>query len=287
MSSYHDSNVVELAGKILIVSIVVLSVVLIFVFFIHLYTKWFWHLREENQNGSNTLRRRRRGDFTAGHQEQQSGVTVLRRGLNPSFLKTIPVIPFDPKDFKDGLECAVCLSELDEGEKTRILPKCCHGFHVECIDMWFHSHSTCPICRNPVSDQIEISVEHLLEIRQTQEESTENGDSQTFPTNILFWGDETEVSTLTSQFEEANNHHQTPISTSEPSSSSPSNAINNQLRPVLVIDIPQQIDDDEDQKSPVSYRMRSLKRILSGSRRFINPFGPATTNVGQRTRSDL
>lgn len=290
MSSYHESNVIELAGKILIVSIVVLSVVLLFAFFVHLYAKWFWHRREENQNGSNSVRRRRRGDFTAGHQEQQSGVTVLRRGLNPTFLKTIPVIPFDPKDFKDGLECAVCLSELDEGEKTRILPKCSHGFHVECIDMWFHSHSTCPICRNPVSDQVEISVENLLETRQTQEESTETGDSQRFPTNILFWGDETEVSTLTSQLEEANNHHQTPVSTSESSSSSsssPSNAINNQSRPDLVIDIPRQIDDDEDQKSPVSHRMRSLRRILSGSRRFINPFSSAITNVEQGTRDHL
>ncbi|KAL4584499.1 hypothetical protein LXL04_009102 [Taraxacum kok-saghyz] len=291
MSSYHDSNVIELAGKILIVSIVVLSVVLIFVFFVHLYSKWFWQRREENQNGSTTLRRRRRGDFTAGHQEQQSGVTVLRRGLNPSFLKTIPVLPFDRKDFKDGLECAVCLSELDEGEKTRILPKCSHGFHVECIDMWFHSHSTCPICRSSVSDQIEISVEDLLEIRQTQEESPENGDSHIFPTNILFWGDETEVSTLTSQLEEANNHHQTPVSASEPSSSSSStssHAINDQSRPDLVIDVPRQIDDDEDQKSPVSYRMRSLRRILSGSRRFISPFtAAATSTVEQRTRSDL
>ncbi|KAI3766320.1 hypothetical protein L2E82_16374 [Cichorium intybus] len=282
MSSYHDSNVIELAAKILIVAIVVLSVVLIFVFFIHLYAKWFWHRREENQNGSNTLRRRRRGDFTAGFQEQQSGVTVLRRGLNPSFLKTIPVIPFDPKDFKDGLECAVCLSDLDEGEKTRILPKCSHGFHVECIDMWFHSHSTCPICRDPVSDQTEISVENLLENRQTQEESTESGDSHTFPTNILFWGDETEVSTLTSQLEEANNHHQSPVSTSETSSSSPSPSHTN-----LVIEIPIQIDDAEDQKSPVSYRMRSLRRILSGSRRFINPFSPATSNVEQGSRSHL
>lgn len=271
MSSYHDSHVVELAGKILIVSIVVLSVILIFVFFIHLYAKWFWYRREDDPSAPNTSRhrRRRRGDFTAaGHQEQQSGVTILRRGLNPSFLNSIPVISFDPKDFKEGLECAVCLSELGEGEKTRILPKCSHGFHVECIDMWFHSHSSCPICRNPVSEETVISVENLLGNRQTQEESsTDNGD---FPTNILFWGDESEVSTLTSQLEEANTHHQAPVLTSEPASSS--------SHTNLVIDIPTQINSDEDQKSPVSSRMRSLRRILSGSRRFINPFGPATNN---------
>lgn len=284
MSSYHESYVVELAGKILIVSIVVVSVVVVFVFFVHLYAKWFWYRREEDRDVPNTRIRRRRGDFTAGHQEQQqSGVTVLRRGLDPSFLKTLPVILFDPKDFKEGLECAVCLSELGEGEKARILPKCNHGFHMECIDMWFHSHSTCPICRSPVSYQTEISVENLLEIRQTQEESTDSGDSQEFPTNILFWGDETEVITLTSHLEEANSHHQAAILTCETSSSSSSSSQTN--RPELVIDIPRLIDEDEDQKTPVSSRMRSLRRILSGSRRFINPFSPATTSVEQGTRS--
>lgn len=32
----------------------------------------------------------------------------------------------------------------------RKLPNCGHVFHAECIDMWLHSHSTCPVCRDPV-----------------------------------------------------------------------------------------------------------------------------------------
>lgn len=32
----------------------------------------------------------------------------------------------------------------------RILPKCRHEFHAECIDMWFSSHSTCPLCRSTI-----------------------------------------------------------------------------------------------------------------------------------------
>lgn len=257
MTGYHDSQVVELAGKILIVSIVVLSVIVIFVCLVHLYAKWFWYRRGENHSRSHR-HRHRRGDFTAGYLEHQPGVTVLRRGLNPSFLKTIPIIHFDPKDFNEGLECTVCLSELVEGAKARILPKCNHGFHVECIDMWFHSHSTCPICRNPVSDDTQISVENLLESRQAQESSsslTTDGVVDYFPTNILFWGDETEVSTLTSQLEGANNisHHPLPsVLTAETLSSSETN--NNRPRTDLVIDIPVHIDDDDvdDQKSPIS-----------------------------------
>jgi hypothetical protein len=44
-------------------------------------------------------------------------------------------------------ECAVCLSEFESEDSLRLLPKCKHVFHLECIDVWFQSHSTCPLCR--------------------------------------------------------------------------------------------------------------------------------------------
>ncbi|CAN6243743.1 unnamed protein product [Urochloa humidicola] len=43
--------------------------------------------------------------------------------------------------------CAVCLEDIEAGEMVRRLPACGHLFHVECIDMWLHSHTTCPLCR--------------------------------------------------------------------------------------------------------------------------------------------
>ncbi|KQJ94241.1 hypothetical protein BRADI_3g09410v3 [Brachypodium distachyon] len=47
--------------------------------------------------------------------------------------------------------CSVCLEDLEAGEMVRQLPKCKHLFHVECIDMWLHSHRTCPVCRCDLS----------------------------------------------------------------------------------------------------------------------------------------
>ncbi|XP_040376336.1 E3 ubiquitin-protein ligase EL5-like [Oryza brachyantha] len=47
-------------------------------------------------------------------------------------------------------QCAVCLSLVQDGEAVRQLPACRHLFHVACIDMWLHSHSTCPLCRATV-----------------------------------------------------------------------------------------------------------------------------------------
>ncbi|EFJ19341.1 hypothetical protein SELMODRAFT_39719, partial [Selaginella moellendorffii] len=48
-------------------------------------------------------------------------------------------------------DCAVCLGDFQEGEDVKILPKCGHGFHVECIDTWLSIHSNvCPLCRAQV-----------------------------------------------------------------------------------------------------------------------------------------
>jgi hypothetical protein len=47
--------------------------------------------------------------------------------------------------------CPVCLDDVRGGEMVRQLPLCRHVFHVECIDMWLHSHWTCPLCRCMIS----------------------------------------------------------------------------------------------------------------------------------------
>ncbi|TVU33277.1 hypothetical protein EJB05_25070, partial [Eragrostis curvula] len=47
--------------------------------------------------------------------------------------------------------CAVCLEDVQRGETVRRLPACGHLFHKECVDMWLHSHATCPLCRCDLS----------------------------------------------------------------------------------------------------------------------------------------
>ncbi|XP_076883955.1 RING-H2 finger protein ATL3-like [Bidens hawaiensis] len=97
------------------------------------------------------------------HRQRATEETVNRvpeqRGLDVSFLRTLRVIQFDPGRFREGLQCAICLSRVEEGEKIRLLPKCGHGFHMECIDMWFLSHSSCPVCRKSIVDQFEMPID--------------------------------------------------------------------------------------------------------------------------------
>ncbi|OIS97289.1 PREDICTED: RING-H2 finger protein ATL13-like [Nicotiana attenuata] len=69
-------------------------------------------------------------------------------GVDQSFIDTLPV--FNYKSIigvKDPFDCAVCLCEFEPEDKLRLLPKCSHAFHMECIDTWLLSHSTCPLCR--------------------------------------------------------------------------------------------------------------------------------------------
>ncbi|KAK8950996.1 RING-H2 finger protein ATL60 [Platanthera zijinensis] len=96
-------------------------------------------IRRRNHAGPNFV-------FSAGEQLRGSGI-------DPAALASLPVTIYRSSELKQGLECAICLAELADGEKARLLPKCSHGFHLECIDTWFRSNSTCPVCRSPVDGE--------------------------------------------------------------------------------------------------------------------------------------
>ncbi|XP_073011391.1 RING-H2 finger protein ATL43 [Typha latifolia] len=69
-------------------------------------------------------------------------------GVDRAVVESLPVFRFGSlRGEKEGLECAVCLSRFEAAESLRLLPKCRHGFHVECVDIWLDAHSTCPLCR--------------------------------------------------------------------------------------------------------------------------------------------
>ncbi|MED6205399.1 hypothetical protein PIB30_017211 [Stylosanthes scabra] len=69
-------------------------------------------------------------------------------GINREIIEKLPFFRFSSlKGSKEGLECTVCLSRFEDSEVLRLLPKCQHAFHINCIDKWLESHSTCPLCR--------------------------------------------------------------------------------------------------------------------------------------------
>lgn len=73
-------------------------------------------------------------------------------GLQQSAIDSITAFKYKKLDglLIDGSDCSVCLTEFEDGDELRLLPKCTHAFHVSCIDTWLRSHKNCPICRAPV-----------------------------------------------------------------------------------------------------------------------------------------
>ncbi|XP_030454359.2 RING-H2 finger protein ATL11-like [Syzygium oleosum] len=73
------------------------------------------------------------------------------RGLDASVIDAFPTFLYSSvkglKIGKGSLECAVCLNEFEDEETLRLIPKCSHAFHPDCIDSWLSSHTTCPVCR--------------------------------------------------------------------------------------------------------------------------------------------
>ncbi|VVB10523.1 unnamed protein product [Arabis nemorensis] len=87
-------------------------------------------------------------------------------GLNPSVISSIKVCKYSKNDgVVEGTDCSVCLSEFEEEETLRLLPKCKHAFHLSCIDTWLRSHTNCPLCRAPITANDDDHSEGLEEIR--------------------------------------------------------------------------------------------------------------------------
>ncbi|KAJ0233498.1 RING-H2 finger protein ATL32 [Hirschfeldia incana] len=106
-----------------------------------------------------------------------------RGGLEDAVVESFPVFAYSSvKESKIGsgdLECSICLNELEDRETVRLLPVCNHLFHVDCIDAWLYSHSTCPVCRfnlaaKPVKtreeDRAPVSDHVVIDIREAVEE---------------------------------------------------------------------------------------------------------------------
>nr|XP_020193422.1 uncharacterized protein LOC109779225 [Aegilops tauschii subsp. strangulata] len=78
------------------------------------------------------------------------------RGLDPEVVASFPAMTYAEAralrekeaggkgdDDTAVLECAVCRSKFDDGDQLRLLPKCGHAFHSDCIGDWLAGHVTC------------------------------------------------------------------------------------------------------------------------------------------------
>ncbi|XP_020576197.1 RING-H2 finger protein ATL3-like [Phalaenopsis equestris] len=246
MGSHGSVMTVKISGKVLTAAVIFLFLFVFFAIFLYFYVKEHWIRRFADQSRTQLI-------ITTA-----VDAPIPRRGLSRGVLRSLPSAEFRRCNFKDGIECSVCLCELSEGEKFRLLPKCNHGFHLDCIDMWLHSHFTCPVCRSPVGP-VASGEGEVFPVMASGQPSSE---SPALPTNMLFWrnngrfntrglslqSERSLVISIPNRFaEELPN----PISIAGTSRCSGENLTS----PV------------EEMRSPATSKFRSLKRILSRGKR--------------------
>ncbi|KAL5732891.1 hypothetical protein ACOSQ2_032583 [Xanthoceras sorbifolium] len=141
-----DDRNFQIRGRTLFFTVVLFAVVLLVTLFF-LYTRWvcrFSHHHDHHHHRSSS-------SSQPSHAPQQFGVG----GLDPTAIETLPVtlhLSSMPPENKYGgggeNDCSICLGEFEDGDKVKILPRCQHSYHCECIDRWLRTRSSCPLCRN-------------------------------------------------------------------------------------------------------------------------------------------
>ncbi|TVU20093.1 hypothetical protein EJB05_36286, partial [Eragrostis curvula] len=75
-------------------------------------------------------------------------VAAASDGVPKPVIESLPFFRFATlRGARQGMECAVCLARFDDADLLRLLPRCRHAFHLDCVDQWLESSASCPLCR--------------------------------------------------------------------------------------------------------------------------------------------
>lgn len=90
------------------------------------------------------------GDRGLGSEAASAGIAGLMElaqaseGLTPTEIRSLPLLAGAGLDER---ECSICLSQVEDEDEVRKLPKCGHAFHRACIDLWLLRQNACPLCK--------------------------------------------------------------------------------------------------------------------------------------------
>ncbi|CAE6246160.1 unnamed protein product [Arabidopsis arenosa] len=176
-STDKDFDLIYMISPTVLLYITLLSIIFFVAALIHLLVKFL--LRPQTRlddayygitESSNALQ----GRF-------QTRFNLHDSGIDQSFIDALPLLHYKimiglRQDLSD---CAVCLSEFTAEDELRLLPRCSHAFHVECIDTWLLTNSTCPICRdNLVLLGLTASSSPIVLAHESDGENSQDSDSQ-------------------------------------------------------------------------------------------------------------
>ncbi|CAA2954358.1 RING-H2 finger protein ATL46-like isoform X1 [Olea europaea var. sylvestris] len=135
-------------SPIILFIIVILAAIFFISGAVHLLVKFLMKQRNSSSQSNAYPEMSTSGAF---RRELQHLFHLHDSGLDQAYIDALPVFPYkDIVGSKEPFDCAVCLCEFSEQDNLRLLPLCSHAFHIDCIDTWLLSNSTCPLCRGVI-----------------------------------------------------------------------------------------------------------------------------------------
>ncbi|KAL1222180.1 RING-H2 finger protein ATL58 [Cardamine amara subsp. amara] len=107
--------------------------------FIVLFLFYLVYLRRDSSELSSLGMR---STFLSGN-----SLSTAELGLSKELREMLPIVIFKESFAVKDTQCSVCLADYQADDKLQLIPVCGHTFHMECIDLWLTSHTTCPLCR--------------------------------------------------------------------------------------------------------------------------------------------
>ncbi|KAH0452756.1 hypothetical protein IEQ34_017080 [Dendrobium chrysotoxum] len=102
-------------------------------------------------------------------------------GVTKELREMLPVVVFKESFSVRETQCSVCLGDYQAEDRLQRLPQCGHTFHVDCIDHWLVSNTTCPLCRISLIPAIKAAADSVNQ--EYQENQADGSQRQSFAVN--------------------------------------------------------------------------------------------------------
>lgn len=165
----HSSSSGNKISPAVLIIIVILAVIFFISGFLHLLVRFL--IKKPSSASPQTDGNLEISSSEALQRQLQQLFHQHDSGLDQSFIDALPVFVYkEVMGPKEPFDCAVCLCEFSDKDKLRLLPTCSHAFHINCIDTWLLTNSTCPLCRGTLFDPRFLSESPISDLDDPKED---------------------------------------------------------------------------------------------------------------------
>lgn len=140
-NSAHSNSSGSSQSEVKVYQFLMFCVPILFTFVL-LFLFYLFYLRPRRVNWS-SLRMR----ASSSHNLNFHHISMLESGLKKELREMLPIVVYKESFSVRDTQCSVCLGDYEAEDRLQQIPACGHTFHIDCIDNWLATHTTCPLCR--------------------------------------------------------------------------------------------------------------------------------------------